>query len=162
MVDVLLSHKPVALKGEQSGHYLQIRPRDGSFTSTHLVDDNLEEPLRLWRNWERVIVVDAGDGQVSIYSPVHHCYLRIDGSATVKPPRQSHFDIPANWNAEKFVIETHPGPAGPASVSFRNKDTGTLLTVLGDSSFIPFTILNASTRAINRNKPPSQRASSMR
>ena len=131
LLNTLLSRSPVALKGSTSGRYLQLRPKDGKWDLCHLLVDDLEGPLEPWRNWERFVIVNAGEGQVCIYCAAHRCYLRIDGQ-TRKPPLQKVTEIPGDWISERFVVESSQSND---YVSFRSKETGSLLTALGDSSF---------------------------
>ncbi len=86
-----------------------VLPLDQSFESQS------QSPLTLerWRDYERFRVIDAGDGEIALYSKVHQRFLRFDPNddsingyggqrdETTLPPAEE-------WGAERLTFLQHP------------------------------------------------------
>ena len=50
--------------------------------------------------WERFTVVDAGNGEIALHSPIHNRFV---GTGGVSPHRNAH-ELPHDWSSERFTV----------------------------------------------------------
>jgi len=66
--------------------------------------------------WERFKVVDAGGGQVALWSRAHNRYLRMHGNYMDGSAKRGENDLPGGWTWERFT----PVAVGAGNIALHN------------------------------------------